>query len=101
MSKDLSVPTDMSKYLCPNAFACGGLCFAKSDQVACATACAGGLNTVSRPKFLALVNCVFSHCSEDGGDVTQACALGTISVTDAGPGACLSVLQTCQADTGK
>jgi hypothetical protein len=100
--KDLSMsPPDMTKYLCQNAFSCGALCFAKSDQVACATACGAGLNAVSGPKFLALVQCVFGHCSVDGADITQTCAVGTISTTDMGKGPCVDALTACQGDTGK
>jgi hypothetical protein len=102
--KDLSMGggnVDMSKYLCQNAFACGSLCLAKPDQVACATACGAGLNTVSGPKFLGLVQCLFAHCSVDGSDITQMCAVGTITTTDMGKGPCVDALAACQGDTGK
>jgi hypothetical protein len=102
-SKDMSMPAvpDMTQYICKNAFSCGALCFAKADQVACATACGAGLNAVSGPKYLAFVQCVFGVCSVDGADITQACAVGAISTTDMGKGPCVDLLTACNADTGK
>jgi hypothetical protein len=87
--------------LCKNAFACGSACFTKADQTACATGCAAGLNSVSQGKYLALVQCVLGHCSEDGGDITLECGVAQISSSDAGTGPCFAAYTACNADTGK
>ena len=101
VTHDLSVPADMLQILCKNAFSCGSACFTKPDQIACATGCAAGLNTISQAKYLGLVQCVLGHCSEDGGDITLECGVAQISSSDAGTGPCFAAYTACNADTGK
>jgi hypothetical protein len=85
---------DMAAKVCSSTITCATGCFANSNPMQCANACAVGLDTTSATKFGALLLCIVGACTADGGTLSLQCGQGAV----AGP--CHDLFVACQTDQG-